>query len=84
MIGSKVITPPQSILGAPLTPPRTGPEAAFSRDCLRIIQAFQAQRSGTRSETDQVFHVEPTDYLEILRFLDSDKDLGGYVDDKVQ
>ena len=77
-------TPPGSFLDPPLTPPPTE-EKELSRSARAVLDCLELHRAGRRPLEPWWQHrLIPDDYREVLRVLDGDECLRGYVEDKVR
>lgn len=78
------ITLPGSFLNPPLTPPPTE-KKELSRSAQAVLDCLELHRAGQRPPQSWWQHrLVPDDYREVLRVLDGDKSLQGYVEDKVR
>lgn len=77
------ITPPESFLEPPLTPPLTKDKAP-SRSAQRVLNYFKLHRVGHRPQFWWQHRLAFNDYREVLLVLDSDSSLRDYVEDKVR
>ncbi|EKV12619.1 hypothetical protein PDIG_42200 [Penicillium digitatum PHI26] len=78
------ITPPGSFLNPPLTPPPTE-KKKLSRSAQAVLDCLELHRAGQRPAQPWWRHrLVQDDYTEVLRVLDGDEILRGYVEDKVR
>ncbi|TKA61444.1 hypothetical protein B0A49_11799 [Cryomyces minteri] len=78
------ITPPDSFITAPLTPPLTGKKP--SEAVVKIHKLLRYRQSGGRvSETPwRTFKLQPDEYDELLCLFKNDESLWGFVENKVR
>ncbi|KAJ5801685.1 uncharacterized protein N7518_003753 [Penicillium psychrosexuale] len=78
------ITPSGSFLNPPLTPPPTE-EKRLSRSTQAVLDCLELHRAGQRPpESWWQRRLTADDYSEVLRMLEGDQSLYGYVEDKVR
>jgi hypothetical protein len=82
--GNKQITPPSSVVHAPLTPPLTDKKPATK--VQRILALFNDIKAGrsTHSYPWEEFQLEPGEYDQLEREIRRDKSLLGYIEDKLR
>lgn len=83
------ITPPTSFTGKPPTPdslPKDRRPIKRSPEARAILQHFKDIQRGVDKERNpwQIFPLNPEDYEELLRLIEEDEQLEGYVEDKLR
>lgn len=78
------ITPPQSFANSPLTPPST--DEKTSKQISQVIKLFKAREAGQNIEEHPwtEFQLTQGDYQEIECQIGQDKELLGYVRNKIR
>jgi hypothetical protein len=79
-------TPPESVHSPPLTPPASNAKPKPSPQAPRIVKLLRSIQQGRIIELQPwcVFRLEPGDYDEFRKILESDDDLRAFVQDKVR
>jgi hypothetical protein len=77
------VTPPGSLLDAPLTPPPTA-KKSLSRSAQRVLSRFKSHRAGHKSQVWWQQRLDLRDYMKVLNTLAGDSLLRDYVEDKVR
>src|SRR6266516_546999 len=76
------VTPPNSFVATPLTPPPTDEKPNLT--VSKVIQLFRNHKAGKRSDPWTVIQLEEGNYQGIESQLRADESLWGYVNDKIR
>ena len=79
----KKITPTGSFVNTPPTPPPSE-EKKLSTSAQSVLNCFKLHREGRRLQSWRQHPLTPDQYTEVLRALDGDEPLRGYVEDKIR
>ncbi|KAJ5227780.1 hypothetical protein N7489_008488 [Penicillium chrysogenum] len=79
----KKTTPTGSFVNTPPTPPPSE-EKKLSTSAQSVLNCFKLHREGRRLESWWQHRLTPDQYTEVLRVLDGDESLRGYVEDKIR
>jgi hypothetical protein len=84
----RIVTPPEKILKAPLTPPPSGtmPSDTKPSDTVKkILEALKEYKNGALSVVPwRIIKLQSQEYEELLDQLKRDEPLRGFVEDKVR
>ncbi|KAJ5551683.1 hypothetical protein N7535_000373 [Penicillium sp. DV-2018c] len=79
----ETITPTGSFVNTPPTPPPSETKK-LSTSAQNVLNCFKLHREGQRPESWWQHRLTPDQYTEVLRVLDGDEALRGYVEDKIR
>ncbi|KAJ5507054.1 hypothetical protein N7527_009197 [Penicillium freii] len=79
----KKITPTGSFVHTPPTPPPSE-EKKLSTSAQSVLDCFELHREGRRPQSWWQYRLTQDQYTEVLRALDGDESLRGYVEDKIR
>lgn len=79
----KKTTPTGSFVNTPPTPPPSE-EKKLSTSAQSVLNYFKLHRKGRRPQSWWQHRLTPDQYTEVLRVLDGDESLRGYVEDKIR